>query len=435
MRGSIIGLALTLVVVMASPTSAYSVLTHEAAIDVTWDTTLRPLLLQRFPGTSAEALVRARSFAYGGSVIQDLGYYPFGNRFFSNLVHYVRSGDFVEALLREARDVDELAFALGALAHYSNDTNGHPEAVNLTVPMVFPKLQQKYGDTVTYAQAPRQHVVVEFSFDIVHAAAGAYLPDTMKRFIGFRVATPLLERAFRSTYGLEMKDLFADQDRAIATYRYAVSQMIPSLTAAAWDEKHDEIAKITPAIDRSAFVVAYPPRRLRARVRPGLSDGRDSSHASLGVLYRILPKIGPLKPLSFKAPNAEAAALFAQSFRDATARFRADVRELRERRLRSGTRTSTPAVPAASASTPWPTRPTPSCSTTLSDRQFKGMPAALRRNIVAFYGDRPEPVLGGPEGAQTLGSRRALPAGASSGLRPKGGVERRMSECRVSHAI
>ena len=205
MRGSIIGLALTLVVVMASPTSAYSVLTHEAAIDVTWDTTLRPLLLQRFPRTSADALVRARSFAYGGSVIQDLGYYPFGNKFFSNLVHYVRSGDFVEALLREARDVDELAFALGALAHYSNDTNGHPEAVNLTVPMVFPKLQQKYGDAVTYAQAPRQHVIVEFSFDIVHAAGGAYLPDTCKRLIGFRVATPLLERAFRATYGLEMQ--------------------------------------------------------------------------------------------------------------------------------------------------------------------------------------------------------------------------------------
>src|SRR6186713_776446 len=166
-RGFIIGLAVALVVVTASPLSAYSVLSHEATIDVTWDKLLAPLLKQRFPRATADDLLRARSFAYGGAVIQDLGYYPFGNKFFSNLVHYVRSGDFVETLVRDARDVDELAFALGALAHYANDTMGHPEAVNTSVPLIFPKLLQEFGDTVTYAQAPRQHVVVEFSFDIV----------------------------------------------------------------------------------------------------------------------------------------------------------------------------------------------------------------------------------------------------------------------------
>ena len=400
MRGSIIGLVLTLVVVMASPTSAYSVLTHEAAIDVTWETTLRPLLLQRFPGTSAEALVRARSFAYGGSIIQDLGYYPFGNKFFSNLVHYVRSGDFVEALLRDARDVDELAFALGALAHYSNDTNGHPEAVNLTVPMVFPKLQQKYGDAVTYAQAPRQHVVVEFSFDVVHAAAGTYLPDTMKRLIGFRVATPLLERAFRATYGLEMKDLFADLDRAIATYRYSVSQLIPTLTAAAWDEKQDEIAKITPAVDRSAFVFTYP--RAEFEREYGHDYQRPGFFARCaGVLYRILPKIGPLKPLSFKAPNAEAAALFAQSFRDATARFRAEVRELRERRLNIANTNFDTGRPSRFAEYTLADETYAELLDTLSDRQFKNTPTALTRNIVAFYGDHPRPA---PESRKALKS-------------------------------
>jgi len=176
MRGSIIGLAVAIIMVTANPLSAYSVLSHEATIDVTWDKLLEPLLKQRFPRASAEDLARARSFAYGGSVIQDLGYYPFGNKFFSNLVHYVRSGDFVEALLRDARDVDEFAFALGALAHYANDTSGHPEAINVTVPIVYPKLQQKYGDVVTYAQAPREHVIVEFSrphYDHAAVYAGA----------------------------------------------------------------------------------------------------------------------------------------------------------------------------------------------------------------------------------------------------------------------
>lgn len=389
-RGSIIGLAVALVVATASPLSAYSVLSHEATIDVTWDKLLAPLLRQRFPGASADDLIRARSFAYGGSVIQDLGYYPFGNKFFSNLVHYVRSGDFVEALLRDARNIDELAFALGALAHYANDTSGHPEAVNVTVPIVFPKLQQKYGNVVTYAQAPRQHVIVEFSFDIVHAVGGVFLPDTYKRFIGFRVATPLLERAVRETYGMEMRDLFGDLDRSISTYRYAVSQIIPTLTDAAWREKHDEIVKLTPAIDRNAFVFSYPRTAFeqdygRDYQRPGLFA------RFLGVLYRILPKVGPLKPLAFKAPTPEAAQLFAQSFRDATARFRAEVDDLKDRKFEIRNANFDTGKASRFGDYSLADETYTELLERLSDRKFDGAPVALTRNIVAFYGDGPGP--------------------------------------------
>lgn len=84
------------VLVASSNASAYSVLAHEAIIDVMWDDQVAPTLKRRFPGTTEEALRKARAYAYGGSLIQDLGYYPFGSRVFSNLVHYVRSGDFVE---------------------------------------------------------------------------------------------------------------------------------------------------------------------------------------------------------------------------------------------------------------------------------------------------------------------------------------------------
>jgi len=390
MRGSIIGLAVAIIMVTANPLSAYSVLSHEATIDVTWDKLLEPLLKQRFPRASAEDLVRARSFAYGGSVIQDLGYYPFGNKFFSNLVHYVRSGDFVEALLRDARDVDEFAFALGALAHYANDTSGHPEAINVTVPIVYPKLQQKYGDVVTYAQAPRQHVVVEFSFDIVHAVGGAFLPDTYKRFIGFRVATPLLERAVRETYGLEMRDLFADLDRSISTYRYSVSQIIPVLTDAAWRDKHDEIVKLTPSIDRSAFVFSYPRASFesdygRDYQRPGLFA------RFLGVLYRILPKVGPLKPLSFKAPTPEAAELFAKSFRDATAKFRTEVNDLKDRKFEVPNANFDPGRPSRFGDYSLADETYGELLERLSDHKFQGTPVALTRNIVSFYGDGPGP--------------------------------------------
>ncbi len=392
MRRSIIGLVVATVLATASPLSAYSVLTHEATIDATWDAALRPLLRQRFPRASADDLARARAFAYGGSVIQDLGYYPFGSKFFSNLVHYVRSGDFVEALLRDARDVDELAFALGALAHYANDTSGHPEAVNVTVPIVFPKLKRKFGDVVTYAQAPQQHVIVEFSFDIVHAAGGAYLPDTYKRFIGFRVATPLLKRAFRATYGLELSDLFASEERAISTYRYAVSQIIPALTEAAWRDKHDEIAKLTPAIDRNAFLFSYP------RTAYETDYGRDYQRPGffarfLGVLYRVLPKVGPLKPLAFKAPTPEAAELFAKSFRDATTRFRAEVRDLQDRQFEIRNSNFDTGRPSRFGEYTLADETYAELLDKLSERRFEGTPVALSRNIVTFYGDTPRPSL------------------------------------------
>ena len=318
----------------ASPreAAAYSVLSHEAAIDVVWDTAIRPLLLRRFPNTSPEMLNEARSYAYGGSVIQDLGYYPFGNKFFSNLLHYVRSGDFVEALLRDARDIDEYAFALGALAHYANDNTGHPEATNKAVPLIFPKLAKKFGDNITYVQAPKQHVIVEFSFDVVQAASGAYVSDAFRSFIGFRVASDLLERAFLETYGLTMKELFADHDRAIASYRYAISQIIPALTEAAWRDKHEEIAKLNPKVDRGGFVFRYGRRDYERE--HGANYQKPALFARfLGFLYRFVPKIGPLKALAFKAPTPEVEAMFVQSFRDASARYRTALADVADNRF------------------------------------------------------------------------------------------------------
>src|SRR3954470_6001030 len=146
-----------LISLLPSASPAYSVLTHEAAIDAAWDSSIKPLLIAKFPGTTAAALEEARGYAYGGCVIHDLGYYPFGSRFFSNLLHYVRSGDFVESLLRNAADVNEYAFALGALSHYASDNSGHPLATNKVVPMMYPKLRAKFGDDIPYDKAPKQH--------------------------------------------------------------------------------------------------------------------------------------------------------------------------------------------------------------------------------------------------------------------------------------
>jgi hypothetical protein len=78
---------------------SYSVLTHEAIIDTLWLDSILPVQIKRFPGASEEQLKKAHAYAYGGCIIQDLGYHLFGSHFFSALVHYVRIADFLQALL------------------------------------------------------------------------------------------------------------------------------------------------------------------------------------------------------------------------------------------------------------------------------------------------------------------------------------------------
>jgi hypothetical protein len=124
------------VLLSASLSHGYTVLTHEAIIDSVWDTSIRKLLLKRFPDATPEELEQAHAYAYGGCIIQDMGYYPFSSRFFSDLTHYVRTGDFIAALIRESQDVNEYAFALGALEHYAADTEGHRIATNRAVPIL-----------------------------------------------------------------------------------------------------------------------------------------------------------------------------------------------------------------------------------------------------------------------------------------------------------
>ena len=364
-----------LAVCLRTPASvnAYSVLAHEAAVDVAWDGELKPLLLQRFPRTSPEALEHARSFAYGGSVIQDLGYYPFGNKFFSNLLHYARSCDFVTTLLRDAQTVDELAFALGALAHYANDIAEHPQAVNLSVPKAFPKLRAKFGDTITYVEAPKQHVIVEFSFDVAQAARGRYDFTKYRSLLDFQVATALLERAFRDTYGLEMSEVFGNEERAISTYRYSVSQLIPALTAAAWHDKkdHEHVFVFRPVDYEKAYGRDYQKPGRLARV--------------LAFVYRLVPKVGPLKPLAFKTPTPDVDRLFENSMANARARYSALVRAVADGTL---------VLPNTNFDNGRPTRAGDYALAdethaqwleALSKHEFAGMSPPVRGALTAFY--------------------------------------------------
>jgi hypothetical protein len=363
---------------------AYSVLAHEAMVDALWDGSIAPLLRVRYPRVNADDLAKARAFAYGGSVIQDLGYYPFGSRLFTNLVHYVRSGDFAEALLREARDVNEFAFALGALAHYSSDNAGHPLAVNRAVPLIYPKLRAKYGPDVTYVEDPRRHVMVEFAFDVVQVAGGAYLPDAYRSFIGFEVAKPVLERAFTDTYALELDDLFTNVDLAIGTYRYAVSRTIPEMTRVAWEDKQDEIRKAAPQVNRQAFIYAFTRQQYEQAF--GTTYRKPGAFARfLGVLFKILPKIGPLAPLAFRAPTPEAERLFTDSFRTARDRYRTLLTDARDARVQLPNTDFDTGRPATWGEYSLADETYLDLLNKLRGRSATTLPAALRTDLVRFF--------------------------------------------------
>src|SRR5579862_5201910 len=228
-----------IIVLLLLPTYSYgySVLTHEAIVDSLWDSSIQKMLLKRFPMATPEELEQAHAYVYGGCILQDMGYYPFSSKFFSDLTHYVRTGDFVIALIRESQDLNEYAFALGALAHYAADNDGHRIATNLAVPILYPKLRSEFGKTVTYWDNPLSHIRTEFGFDVLQVAQGRYAPDRYRAFIGFQVAKPLLERAFLDTYGMKMTDIFASLDLALGSFRYSVGSIIPGMTRVAWQLK------------------------------------------------------------------------------------------------------------------------------------------------------------------------------------------------------
>jgi hypothetical protein len=317
---------------LTRPASGYSVLAHESMVDAVWDQVIVSMLKARYPRADADAITNARAYAYGGSVMPDMGYYPFGSHFFTNLLHYTRSGDFVEALIRDARDVNQYAFALGALAHYVADSTGHPLGTNRAVPLEYPKLRAKFGDEVTYIEDPKRHIMVEFAFDVVHVANGAYLPQAYHDFIGFDVAMDLVERAFHETYGLEVKDVFASTDLAVGTFRYAVGTAIPQMTQVAWEKKHAEIEKLSPHVQRNAFIYTYTRREYEKDF--GMKYRRPGLFARFFVwVVRVLPKVGPFSALAFKTPSPEAERLFTESFETARDKYQMLLTALRGSRL------------------------------------------------------------------------------------------------------
>jgi hypothetical protein len=363
---------------------AYSVLTHEQVVDFLWNSDIKPILLDRYPLATAEELRQAHAFAYGGCLIQDMGYYPGGNKFFSDLVHYVRSGDFVGEMLRQASDLNEMAFALGALAHYASDTAGHP-AINHAVPMVFPKLKKKYGTEVTYEDDKVAHVQTEFGFDVLEVAKQRYTSQAFHDFIGFQVSKDLLERAFLATYGLNLKDVLHDEDMAINSYRHAVSTWVPRLTQVALITKKQELEAL-PNFNAHEF--RYVLKRSQYQKEWGKNYYRPNFFSKfLAVVVKILPKVGPLRALDVKPPTPETEKMYFASLEATLKRYQHDLRlagelqvPLENTDLDTGRHTNPGEYKLAD-------RAYSKLVKDLADEKFAQITPQLRENVLSFYGN------------------------------------------------
>ncbi|HZP22152.1 MAG TPA: zinc dependent phospholipase C family protein [Terriglobales bacterium] len=304
-------LLLIFLLALAPVCPAYSVLTHEEIVDLLWQQQIVPLLKARFPNATDQDLQKAHAYAYGGSVIQDIGYYPFGNELFSDLAHYVRSGDFVQALIRDSQDLNEYAFALGALAHYCSDTHGHPY-VNLSVGILYPELSRQYGPAVPYDVDHKAHLATEFGFDVLQVAKGRYASEDYHNFIGFEVATPVLERAFQDTYGLPLKSVMPNEQLAINTYRRSISQIIPETTKIALLVKGDQLRQEIPNFNRQRFLYHLSKADYRKSWGGEYKQPGPGTRV-LAVLVKVLPKVGPLRAVNFKEPTAKTEDLYFRS--------------------------------------------------------------------------------------------------------------------------
>lgn len=388
LRRPLLGVAVLLA--LSCVCAAYSVLTHEEVVDLLWKDTIQPLLLKRFPDATPDDLKKAHAFAYGGCLVQDMGYYPFGNKFFSDLTHYVRTGDFIVNLVHEASDLNEYAFALGALAHYSSDNMGHP-TVNESVGLLFPDLRKKYGNEVTYEDNPKAHIRTEFGFDMVQVAKNRYTSDRYHDFIGFEVSKPVLERAFQDTYGIPLKEVIAKEDMAIGTFRRAISKIVPEMTRVALLARNKQLVAETPNFNARKFryylsKADYQREWGKGYRRPGFGT------RVLAFFLKFVPKVGPFKALDFKIPTRKTEDLYIASVNRTLDNYKSVLREVKANNLQlTNTDFDTGRVTHAGEY-----KLTDKTYAHLLDQlakdKFQQVPPDLRQNILTFYKDPGAPL-------------------------------------------
>ena len=380
---------------------AYSVLTHQQMIDLAWGPSIKPLLLERYPKTTADQLRVAQSYAYGGCEIQDAGYYPFGHELFSNLTHYVRTGDFVASLIRNARNVNELAFALGALSHYVGDSIGHYEAINPSTAIAFPKLALQYGHSVTYDESPHGHIRTEFAFDIDQLTKKHFAPSAYLNHIGLRVSGDLLERAFYETYGLHLSEVLGNKRRkaVIGSYRRSVRSFLPDFAHAEvlihqnafpTDSDDEEFQKLDQRVQQADYNNGWQNTRKKAGFKTHF----------LAFCVVIVPKIGPMSDLAIKIPTEETESKYVASvnrsldtYEDLLKRLHQSPSEKPEITMKLDNRDLDTGYVVQPGGYPLTDETYAKLLGLITAKATEPAPSGLKRDILAYYSDPNSPII------------------------------------------
>jgi hypothetical protein len=307
------------IMILFTPFNSYSygLLAHEALIDAAWEHTILPILKDRFPNSTEIQLKDAHAFAYGGAIIPDIGYSPFGSTIFSQLLHYSRSGDFVKALLFESKSLNEFSFAIGVLSHFIADEKGHPFGTNMAVAILFPRLEKRYGKQISFEQGKNQHSRVEFGFDVLQTARGNYQTNEYHDFIGFKISDSVLDKAFVDTYGLHLGSIFKSLPLAVSVFRYSVKTIIPEMTKDAWKIKKSFITQMNPLATEKDFNFKMSKENYTKEfVQPKFQS------FIITVLIGVIPKYGPLSKFKPKLPSPIAETYFQNSFDSSTTQYR-----------------------------------------------------------------------------------------------------------------
>jgi len=383
--------AIALLIALAAQTSrAYSVLTHEQVVDLVWEDRIQPMVKKRFPDLDDKQLREAHAYAYGGSLVQDMGYYPFGSRYFSDLTHYVRTGDFVVCLIQEAQTANEYAFSLGALAHYAADNSGHP-MVNRVVALEFPDLKKKFGDEVTYADSPKAHIRAEFGFDMTQVAKNHYSSDRYHDFVGFEISQGLLERVFPKVYGIQFNDVVHNEDLAIGTFRHSVSKIIPEMTRVALLNRRKEIVADQPDAAEKRYLyylsrTDYEKEWGKGYRRPGFGS------KVLAIVLKLLPKKGPFSGLNFKIPTRQAEDQFVKNIDETVKSYEQLLQESQRGTLHLDNRDCDTGREARAGEYVLADSTYAHLVNDLSASNYQQMSPELRKDILTFYENPNAPV-------------------------------------------
>ena len=310
-----------------------------------------------------------------------MGYYPFANRFFSHLTHYVRSGDFVQALFEESRDINEYAFALGALSHYYADIEGHFIAVNRAVPLLYPELHRKYGNRITWEDSPWAHSLTEFGFDTLEVMAQHVAPQKYHDAIGLKVPKPVLQRAFRRTYGLDLDEILIT-GLALFDYRELASKGIPEMSDVTWALRRKELEGRASSVQHQRLFhlprTSYEAWQNRY-TKPGVGDKIEA------FFFRLVPKIGPLSVIQFHAPTSQTEQMFAESLKATVEDYEEELKAVQAGLLDPPNMDLDTGRLTESGEYRYCDQTYAKLLDKLEHRHFTGVPPELRDNLLSFY--------------------------------------------------